>query len=483
MNADALLTASAVALGRAIREGELSSVDVVGAHVARAEATHERINAFVARRFDEAMREAEAADARLAGLGADARAELSPFFGVPCSIKECFALEGMPNSGGLVARADVRATRDATAVRRLRRAGAIPLGVTNLSELCMWMESNNKLYGRTNNPYDPRRIVGGSSGGEGAVVAAGAAPFGLGSDIGGSIRLPAFFNGVFGHKPTGGLVPSTGQYPASEGDALRYLCSGPLCRRAEDLWPLLRILAGPDGEDSACVPWRLGDPSALRPGEVRALVVRGNGLRRVSRDISAAQDRAAEALRARGCSVEEVELPELKKSLVLWSTLLGEAQETSFRDMLEQGERKSMPWEILRWTLRRGEHTLPALLLAAIEGPAARFTPNLEAVRADAESLKRTLRERLGPNGVMLYPTYTRPAPKHDVPMLLPIDWVYTAVMNVLEVPATQVPAGLTAAGIPTGFQVVGTQGRDHVPIAVARWLEEDLGGWVMPPV
>lgn len=481
MTTSSLLRDSAVQLGRAIREGERSSTEVVAAHIDRAKATHGRINALVADRFDQALHEAALADQRLATLDQAGRDALSPFFGVPCSVKECFALEGMPNSGGLVARANVRASNDATAVRRLRQAGAIPIGVTNLSELCMWMESNNKVYGRTNNPYDPTRIVGGSSGGEGAIVAAGAAPFGLGSDIGGSIRLPAFFTGVFGHKPTGGLVPSTGQYPASEGDALRYLCSGPLARRAEDLWPLLTLLAGPDGHDTGCREWSLGSPGGVRAEGMRVLVVRGNGLRPVSRDIHAAQDRAADALRARGCDVEEAELPSLKKSLMLWSTLLGEAQETSFRDMLEHGHRKFMPWEILRWMLRQGDHTLPALILAAIEGPASLFTPNLEAARADAEALKEELRQRLGPNGVMLYPTYTRPAPKHDVPMLLAIDWAYTAIMNVLEVPVTQVPAGLTGKGIPTGFQVVGLQGRDHVPIAVGQWLEEDLGGWVMP--
>src|SRR5262249_8717417 len=152
-------------------------------------------------------------------------------------------------TGGLYARRGKPATRDATAVKRLRAAGAIPLGVTNVSELCMWMESANTVYGRTSNPYDLARTPGGRSGGEGAIVGAGASPVGLGSDVGGSIRMPAFFCGVFGHKPTGGLIPNTGQFPIAENDALRYLTTGPLCRRAEDLWPIVRTLAGPDGED------------------------------------------------------------------------------------------------------------------------------------------------------------------------------------------------------------------------------------------
>jgi fatty acid amide hydrolase 2 len=140
-------------------------------------------------------------------------ASLPPLHGVPCTIKECFALVGHAADVGLPARVGLRPSADAPAVTRLRDAGAIPVGVTNVSELCMWMESFNRVYGRTNNPYDPSRIVGGSSGGEGAIVGSGASLFGLGSDVGGSIRMPAFFNGVFGHKCSAGLIPNSGQYP------------------------------------------------------------------------------------------------------------------------------------------------------------------------------------------------------------------------------------------------------------------------------
>lgn len=232
-----LTTASAVALARRIRERSVTARAVVDAHIAHLERCNPTLNALVADRFAEARAEADLADEAVRR-----GAPLGPLHGVPCTIKEAFALTGMPNTSGLVARKGLRATRDATAVQRLRAAGAIPLGVTNVSELCMWMESDNRVYGRSNNPYDPRRIVGGSSGGEGAVVGAGGAPFGLGSDIGGSIRMPAFFNGVFGHKPSAGLVPGSGQFPMATGAATRYLTTGPLARRAEDLYPLLSVM-------------------------------------------------------------------------------------------------------------------------------------------------------------------------------------------------------------------------------------------------
>ena len=209
MSTPSLLTLSGTRLASLIARREVTSRQAVEAHIAQLEDVNPALNAVVRRRFREARAEADAADARIARGDTD----LPPFHGVPCTIKECFALTGMPNTAGLLANQANVADHDAITVARLRAAGAIPLGVTNISELCMWMESNNKVYGRTNNPYDLTRTVGGSSGGEGAIIGAGGSPFGLGSDIGGSIRMPAFFNGIFGHKPSAGLVDNGGQYP------------------------------------------------------------------------------------------------------------------------------------------------------------------------------------------------------------------------------------------------------------------------------
>lgn len=154
----------------------------------------------------------------------------------------------MPNSGGLKSRSKVLASVDAPPVALLKRAGAIPLGVTNTSELCMWMESNNHLYGITSNPYDLERMCGGSSGGEGSIIGGGASVIGIGSDIGGSIRMPCFFNGIFGHKPSKDVVSNDGQFPSCTGLQNDYSGSGPICRYAEDLLPLLKIMAGPTAD-------------------------------------------------------------------------------------------------------------------------------------------------------------------------------------------------------------------------------------------
>ena len=213
-----------------------------------------------------------------------------PLWGVPCSLKECFAAKDMPGCGtaGLLSRWGNASSRDAPVVHRMRAAGLVALCNTNTSELCMWYESSNRLHGRTNNVYHAGRMVGGSSGGEGAVLAGAGAAVGLGSDVGGSIRLPAHFSGVWGHKPTGGLVPNLAQYPCLESPIL---CTGPMTRHAADLWPLLQILAGaPCGRvrvDEAGRPVSavleedlnplMGDPAGLHVASPHHTVLGGDG--------------------------------------------------------------------------------------------------------------------------------------------------------------------------------------------------------------
>ena len=474
---DRLLHLSATRLATLIREGRVSSLEVTRAHIDRIQRVNPSLNAVVCDRFDAALEEAARADARRT-LSPD---DLPPLHGVPCTIKEAFALEGMPNCAGLAARRTLRSREDATAVARLRRAGAIPLGVTNISELCMWMESSNTVYGRTRNAHDPGRTSGGSSGGEGAIVGAGGSPFGLGSDVGGSIRMPAFFNGVFGHKPTGGLVPSTGQFPVAENEALRYLTSGPLARRAEDLMPLLRILAGPDGKDPSCVAMKLGDPRDVRLEGLRVVHVADHGMTRVDPALGDAQDRAAEALRQRGAHVVRARVDQLRSSLEMWSSMMSAAGGTAFGTLLGNGEPIDALAQLARWAVGRSPHTLPAIALTLIEKVPALMPGRTEKMVALTRALRHDVVSLIGEGGVMLFPSYSMPAPRHHRAFFPPVDWAYTAIFNVLELPVTQVPLGLGARGLPLGVQVVGVHADDHVTIAVAEALEEIFGGWVPP--
>lgn len=480
MHQGEILSASGVALARAIRERKTTSREVVQVHVERARRVNPALNAIVRDRYEAALREAAEADEKTSAVHRD---DLPPLHGVPCTIKEAFAFAGMPNTSGLWARRDVVASEDATVVARLRAAGAIPLGVTNVSELCMWFESQNEVWGRTHNAYDAQRTAGGSSGGEGAIVGAGASPIGLGSDVGGSIRMPAFFNGVFGHKATGGIVPSTGNHPPALNDVQRFVTCGPLVRRAEDLMPVLRIIAGPDGIEERCVACDLGDPSAV---DIRSLTVfsveRGPGS--VQRVLLDAQRRAADALASRGAKVERRAIPALSRSFEIWSAMLheGRAGESSFRDLMAAGGSFD-PWaELARLPLGRSRYTLPGLLLSLFEELPARMTARARRVLALGRDLSAELADVLGERGVMLYPSFPRVAPRHLTPLLAPFQFAYTAIFNVMEMPSTQVPLGLDARGLPLGVQVVAPRRQDHLSIAVAMALETMLGGWVPPP-
>jgi len=473
---------SASDLAAAIRAGELSAREVVEAHAWRLHRRQPRTNALACDRFADALAEADAADARIAAAGVEEA--LPPFLGVPCTIKESIALRGMPNCAGVVALHERRAGTTAPAAQRLMDAGFIPLGVTNTSELTMWIESDNRVYGRTRNAYDPRRIAGGSSGGEGAAVGSGGSPVGLGSDIGGSIRLPAFFNGVFGHKPSPGLVPNTGQFPTTSGEAAFMLTLGPLARRAEDLMPVTRIVAGPDGEDARCVERELGDPGAVDLSSVRVLVANDASLVPARGELRDARDRAAQALQEAGARCERVSLKQLRRALELYLAALGDGAGVSLRELLDEAgaqPRGPRPWaDALRG---RGDHTTAILITLALE----RLTRHVPAGRtrralAAAESLRGEVAGILGADAVLLHQPHPRVAPRHGA--TVGRGWVITpaAVFNLLGLPVTQVPLGLNRRGLPLGVQVAAADGNDHLTIAVALELERRFGGWVSPP-
>lgn len=478
---DQILSSSAVALARAIRDRKVTSRQVVEAHIARIRRVNPTINAIVKDRFDEALREAAEADEKAASMHRD---DLPPFHGIPFTTKDALGAAGMPNTSGLWARRHVLAMEDATAVKRLKEAGAILVGVTNISELCMWMESNNKVWGRTNNPYDPTRTAGGSSGGEGAIVGAGASVIGLGSDVGGSIRMPAFFNGVFGHKPTGGLVPSTGHYPAAKNLHQRYVTTGPIVRRAEDLMPFLRVVAGPDGVEEHCIEPELGDPSEVNLSKITAWIVPDNGLFAVEKQMKAAQERAARVLEAAGARIERRSLPALKRSVEIWSAMLHEGGgDATFQEMLAAGADLRPLREIGKAALGRSNYTLPGLALCLIERvPSLLGGDRTRKVVELGHALRAELEGMLGDDGVMLFPSYPSIAPKHMTPLLVPLKWIYTGIFNVMEMPVTQVPMGLDERNVPLGVQVAASNKRDTLTIAVALELERAVGGWTPPP-
>lgn len=469
---------SAVMLAKAIRRGETSSRSVVSAHIERLRESEPLLNAIVQDRYEDALADADRAD-RLVAEAADAA--LPPLLGVPCTIKESIALLGMPNCGGVVHRREHRSATTAPSAQRLIDAGMIPLGVTNTSELTIWIESNNKVYGRTNNAYSTKRTAGGSSGGEGAVVGSGGSPVGLGSDIAGSIRLPAFFNGVFGHKPTSGIVPNTGQWPYTRGDASTLLSIGPITRRADDLMPALRAIAGPDGEDADVRAVELGDPAGVRMDDLTVVVPEDTWLLPPSRELLNARERAAGALAAAGAIVHNVSMKSLRRALEHFLTVLSNGDDAVSLVELLQSDGGRPVTSRSTFRSRRDLHTWPTLILLNLEklahlAPESMNRRSLAAGRALATEINDTIG-----GGVMLYPPHARVAPRHGHTVPRPWSVTPTAIFNLAGTPVTQVPMGLNAEGLPLGVQVVAKRDNDHVSIACAVALEEAFGGWAPP--
>ena len=247
--------------------------------------------------------------------------------------------------------------------------------------------------------------------------------------------------------------------------------------------PLLRVMAGPDGVDTSIEERELGDPGAVSVEGMTVVTVEGNGFRRVSRELLKAQRRAAEALARRGAVVKRRRFEKLKQSLDMWAVMINDPAGEKFRVLLGGGEPARLRRGFAETLLRRSDYTIPSLVLAVLEEMPFLVVKSSEEerLRRQARDLVAEITDALGDNGVMLYPSYTRVAPRHRAPLLTPIDWIYTAVFNVLRLPVTQVPLGLNARHLPLGVQVVGAMGEDHRTIGVAQVLEEEFGGWVPP--
>lgn len=469
-----LLDASAVTLARWIRQRKLSPVELLEALIARIADVNPAINAVIAERHEQARLEARAAERRVMHEPAES---LPPLLGLPYTAKEYISARGMPLSAGIWSRRNIRADSDAETVARLGRAGAILVGITNVPEGGLWMETYNDVYGRTRNPWDLRRTAGGSSGGEGAIVASGGVAFGLGADVGGSIRIPAAFCGCVGHKPTGRMVPNTGFWPQPAGDLSAYLVCGPLTRRVEDVFPILTVLAGPDGVDEVVRPWTLEDPADIDLRGVTVYPMAGNGRVWVRPPMRAAVSLAAEALQARGATLGSLESRRMRQAFPIWSAMMSLSGSQPYAEILGGDHPVAPLRELARLIVGRSRHTLPALIVVALENLSNYFTGRKQELVAVGKLLQAELEEALGPRGLLLFPPYSRPAPRHKLPLLTPFDFVCTGLFNVLEFPSTTLPV-LWHAGLPVGVQVIGRRGNDGLTIAAARAIEQAHGGW-----
>jgi amidase len=456
---DPIIYASATELRDRIRRREVSSRELADACLDRIEAVNPRLNAVVALRADEVRREADAADRALA------RDEIAgPLHGLPFTAKDSLDTAGVVSTWGTPGRAKHVPGEDATVIARLRAAGAILLGKTNTPELTLSFHTRNPVYGETRNPYDLERSPGGSSGGAAAILAAGGSPLDLGSDTGGSIRLPAHFCGIAGLRPTTGRVPRTGHAIGPGGPLESLTQVGPMARFVEDLALALPILAGPDGRDPGIAPVPLRDPEAVDLRGLRVAFHTDNGIRAPTPEIVEAVRAAAKSLADAGATVEEAQPPGLEESQALLGGLL----------LYDGGAWGRLLLERAGTALADSSVGLLKLEVSPSYDDQARLFERWDRFRERMLGFVQHWDAILSPPNAL---PATRPG-EEDAELSA---FSYTMTYNLTGWPCAVVRAATSPEGLPIGVQVAARPWREDVVLALAARVEATLGGWQPP--
>ncbi len=501
-----LTTLSATELAAAIARGDVSAVEAVEAHIARIEQVNPTINAVVIKRYNEARAEARAADERRSWGEA-----LAPLHGVPITIKESLDLTGTPSTYGLTARANTLAERDNFYVARIRMAGAIILGKTNVSQLLLYTEADNPVYGRTSNPWNQARTSGGSSGGQAAIVAAGGSPLGIGTDIGGSVRLPASFCGIASLKPTAGRMPDNSSFGMSVGQRAIISQVGPMARTVDDLTLALQVMNGGDNPNVE-PPMPLGDPSTIDVSKLRVAYYTDDKTLGVSPAVRRAVIEAAGMLAGRGAQVVEWQPPDVATALHIFYGILSADGGRGASEMVSGSTKDSRIATLLR--LAGAPRPVNLTLRGALAVTGQRNTGQVlrafghrdtlhywRLVEAQMDYQRRFLdaldQDEGGPFDVIICPACALPAFPHGASADLLAGGGYETLYNVLGYPAgvvplTRVQAGEEStrkssldrmervartaeegsAGLPVGVQVVARPWREHVALAAMSAIQ-----------
>ncbi|XP_063710160.1 fatty-acid amide hydrolase 2-B-like [Culicoides brevitarsis] len=477
-----LLLLSATDLANAIRSREISSVVVVQAYIDRIRAVNPILNAVIEDRFDAALDDALKADKLCNELSVDELREKYPLLGVPFTVKESVGVEGMSQHVGVVARKGMKCEKEGPLMRNLRQAGAIPLCVTNIPEWCCNWETHNVIQGRTFNPYNTSYTPGGSSGGEAALLGAAASLFGVGTDFMGSIRLPAMFCGVFGHRPTRPLVSLEKSVPDWPDPTIqKIMATGPMCRYAKDLPLLLKIMIGENVELA-----KLDEVVDLKSVKILMPTTFANSIEDtpVDKEIVEKLNLAAEELKKLGCKVERIEIDYNGLFERLLSKYLSADLKEVIDNMTDIPKRDgcNLPFlrEYLKWGMGKSTHNIYAIhaqLLIRFN----RYYPTHQNVPL-IDAFEKQMKNILQNDSVLLFPTFPTAAFKHhgfvkSIPAM-----VYILLASVFNLPATSIPMGLNKEQMPIGIQVIGGPFQDRLCLSVAQFLETKFGGWVPPP-
>jgi Asp-tRNA(Asn)/Glu-tRNA(Gln) amidotransferase A subunit family amidase len=455
-----------------IREKKISPLELAEAHLAKIERLNPKLNAFVHVDPDRVRRDARAAEQSLVN-----GVPLGPLHGVPISIKSSVEVAGMKFESGTRLREGIIGKQDAPLVERLRRAGAIVLGVTNTPEILMAWETDNLLYGRTNNPWDLERTAGGSSGGESAAIAAGMSAGGVGSDGGGSIRVPAHFTGICGLKPTPGRIPCTGHFPPSGGPFAMIGVVGPMARTVSDLRVLFEVMQGPDDGDTCAAPVPLRWPSHDEVKKLRIGYFEEDGRTPVTPETRHAVRRAADALRQAGFEVEAFQPEGLEEARLLWRKFFVTMGGMLIRPMFRDRERDLSPVlkQFLEWSAHETPLTADSMLQAWI----------------GRDTLRTEFLAQMRKYPILLCPAAALPAFRHgertwqiEGQAVHYLDaWSYTEWFNLLGNPGTVVPVSQSREGLPIGVQIVGRPWEEEQVLSVAAVLERECPHSKIPPL
>ena len=455
-------------MGNLIRARKLSPIEIMDAHLRQIEIQNPKLNAFVRILADEARDSAKSAERAITQNGA----LLPPLHGIPVTIKDSFHMAGLPTTCGSTFFADLKPARDAAAVVRLKQAGAIPLGKTNCPEFLSSYETDNNVIGRTNNPWDLERTPGGSSGGESAAIASFCSAGGVGSDGGGSIRIPAHFTGIAGLKPTPGRVSAAGHMPEFNHPAGLLGVAGPMARTAADVRLLFEALAGYDSQDpfSAPIPLRAPELSGVRIG-----VVESFNRVPVERGVAQAVEKAAACLRELKLPVEPFEPAGLESGPNLWWFFFGELPARITAEII-RGREDQAHWtslELLRTALDKPE------------APAAVVVENLVA----RDKMRARLLRQMEQCPVLLTPPSSIAAFHHrqrryETPSkeigqfqaMMPATFA-----NLLGLPAMVIPFYIDNRGLPIGVQLVGRPYEEELLLDIAVRMEEARGPFPAP--
>lgn len=458
---DELLDQPVRNLAEAIRDGQITSKEMVRAFLDRIEKANPRINALVYSTADAALKHARNADVEL-----NKGNLMGPLHGVPFTIKDSLDTKDAITTWGTKGRADFRPGADASCVARLRDAGGILLGKTNTPEFTLFFETDNLVYGRTCNPYDVTRTTGGSSGGAAALLACNATPFDIGTDTGGSIRLPAHFSGVCGIKPTTGRVPCTGNALPTSGLLAPLTQVGPMGRFVDDLAYLLPIISGPDLMDHATVACELKD---YREVDLKSLKIgfhSDNGIKTPSAEITDNLNQVIDLFRDHGWNPQEVRPTGIEMANFIITRLFAADGGLMVENLLDDSRTEEVTAYI--------QNYLAAQQASSIDN---RDFAQLISLWHNYQS---SMLEYFISHDVLICPVNADVAVPHNTTDDLS-GYTYTSAFNLTGWPGAVVRTGTSPSGLPIGTQIISSPFREDIALAVAHWLEHHSGEFPGP--